>query len=104
MRILCGCFILWFAKGSTGFETESSRLAIDPDLDPNDNLDEDQFMAVFGEENDDPVEKERRSEALRKKEDIVKRINRKFINGEVGFYERINPNSDLPDAKNWGYV
>ena len=97
MRILCGCFILWFSTGFTAFETESSRLAIDPDLDPNDNLDEDQFMAVFGEEIDDPVEKERRSDALRKNEDIVKRINRKFINGEVGFYERINPNSDIPD-------
>jgi len=88
MKLLCGWLILWFSTCSTGF---------DPDLDPNDNLDEDQFMGVFGEIIYDPVEKERRSEALQKNEDDVKRINREFINGEVGFYEKINPYSDLPE-------
>jgi len=71
-------------------------LAIDVDLDPNDNLDEDEFMGTFGEEINDPVEKQKRSEALKRHEDNVKRVNREFIEGKRSFVEKINPYSDLP--------
>ena len=71
-------------------------LAIDVDIDPNDNLDENESMGTFGEEINDPVEKQKRSEALKRREDNVKRINREFIEGERSFFEELNPYSDLP--------
>ena len=54
-------------------------------------------MSEFGEVVDDPVEKEKRSEALKTHEDNVKRINGEYLKGKVRFFEKINPYSDLPD-------
>jgi len=72
-------------------------LAIDEDLDPNDNLDEDEFLSEFGEVIEDPAEIEKRAKALKKHEEEVKRINREYIEGKSQFFEKINPYSDLPD-------
>ena len=97
MRPLCGCIILVLTI--TQFEMAFSRIGVysDEDIDPNDNLDEDEFLSEFGEVVDDPVEKEKRSEALKIHDDHIKRINRAYLEGKVRFFEKINPYSDLPD-------
>jgi len=68
------------------------------DLDQNDNLDEDEFRAKFDLEIiTNPEEKERRREALKAHEEIVKRENVKYAAGERTWYDRINDFSDLSD-------
>merc|ERR1719266_2703362 len=70
------------------------------DLDPEDNLDEDQFEEEFGlEKVTDPVEKAKRNAALKEAEDEVKKENKKFLNGEADWFEDINEFSDLPEAE-----
>ena len=53
------------------------------DLDPNDNLNEDDFEDEFGLERvTDPYEKARRQKALKENEEIVKNENEDFLNGK----------------------
>ena len=67
------------------------------DLDPDDNLDEDQFETEFGlDPITDPAEKAKRKEALKEAEDEVKKENKKYLNGKADWFEEINEFSDLP--------
>ena len=66
------------------------------DLDPNDNLDDDDFRAKFGlDELTDPDERKFRLEALKDHEEIVKRQNFKYSKGQRTWYDKINEFSDL---------
>ena len=70
------------------------------DADPLDNLTEEEFEDFFGEEDlkdKDPEEFKKRAEALKENEELVKEINKEFLAGNVTYYEKINPLSDLPD-------
>merc|ERR1719244_2056474 len=70
------------------------------DLDPNDNLDDDEFRAKFGlEELTDPDERKLRLEALKDHEEIVKRENYKYAKGQRTWYDKINEFSDLTDGE-----
>ena len=84
-------FTQFFSLGSSRTSEES-----DIDLDPLDNLDEDDFLAKFGREVEDPGEKDKRSKALKRNEKNVKKTNQEFIDGKKGFFENINTYSDLP--------
>ena len=67
------------------------------DLDPDDNLDEDQFESQFGlDPVTDPKEKAKRKEALKEAEAEVKKENEKYLNGKADWFEEINEFSDLP--------
>ena len=67
------------------------------DTDLQEELDEEQFEEEFGlEPITDPVEKQRRQEALDEAEKAEMEQNDKFLNGESEFWERINEWSDLP--------
>ena len=67
------------------------------DLDPDDNLDEDQFETEFGlDPITDPAEKAKRKEALKDAEAEVKKENKKYLNGKADWFEEINEFSDLP--------
>ena len=95
MKCLCFCLILTFSTWSS--RTGAKADLAEPELDPNVSLDEDAFLAKFNEVVNDPVEKEKRSKALKKNENNIRRVNRDFINGKSGFYEKINSFSDLPE-------
>ena len=61
MRLLCCLLLLHLAIGASAFS------------DPDDNLEEDEFLSEFGlDPISDPLEKERRSSALKANEEIVK--------------------------------
>ena len=67
------------------------------DTDPQEELNEEQFEEEFGlEPITDPVEKQRRQEALDEAEKAEKAQNDKFLNGKSDYWERINEWSDLP--------
>ena len=67
------------------------------DLDPDDNLDEDQFESQFGlDPVTDPKEKAKRKEALKEAEAEVKKENKKYLNGKADWFEEINEFSNLP--------
>ena len=54
------------------------------DLDPNDNLGEEDFRSQFGlDQIDDPGEKAKRREALKDNEEIVKWVNKAYVKGEL---------------------
>merc|ERR1712061_345244 len=68
------------------------------DLDPEDDLDEDQFETEFGlDPVTDPAEKAKRKTALKDSEAEVKKENKKYQNGKADWYEQINEFSDLPE-------
>merc|ERR1719264_45652 len=77
-------------------QTEVDYVVFD-DLDPDDNLDEDQFESQFGlDPVTDPKEKAKRKEALKEAEAEVKKENEKYLNGKADWFEEINEFSNLP--------
>ena len=69
-------------------------------FDPDDNLDEDEFLSEFRlDKISDPLEKERRSEALKANEEIVKAENIEYTHGEKPWYAKIYEFSDLPKVE-----
>jgi len=76
----------------TNFETSSEE------MDNDDELGEEEFEAQFGEEPvDDPEEMARRAETLKEEEDVVKERDIEYLDGEIEWYEKIGPYSDLPE-------
>ena len=58
------------------------------DIDPEDNLDEDSFEAEFGlDQVSDPEEKEKRQEALKINEELVKEENEEYLNGKKTWWD-----------------
>ena len=61
------------------------------DIDPNDNLTEEEFEKFFHvDPADDPEEEERRAEALAKNEEYVKEINEQYIDEEIDWFDKVN--------------
>ncbi len=68
------------------------------DLDPNDEMSEDEFEQYFHKEKpSDPEEYEKRKQALKEHEKRIKEDNEKFMKGESSWMEKVNEYSDLPD-------
>jgi len=70
------------------------------DLDPNVNLNEHEFEQMFNQEymeNIDKEEYEKRSKALKKNEEDVRKENEEFLEGKKDWFSRINSFDDLPD-------
>ena len=75
-----------------------SALAASLDLDPEDNLNEEEFEEYFHlEPVDDPVEELKREEALVENENIIKETNQKFLDGEITWWDGVNEFADLPE-------
>merc|ERR1719479_768599 len=67
-------------------------------MNPYGSLDEDEFLEQFNKTQiDDPEEKEKRAEALRKHEQEVLENNEAFLAGNQTWFDEINEYSDLPD-------
>merc|ERR1712142_334414 len=67
------------------------------DLDPEDGLNEEDFVDYFHlEEVLSDGEKLRREEALVENEKVVKETNERFLAGEIEWWDRVNEDSDLP--------
>ena len=74
----------------TNFETSD-------EMDAEDELSEEAFEEMFGEEPiTDPEELERHRETLEREEAEVKEENKEFMEGKKDWYDRINEYSDLP--------
>jgi len=68
------------------------------DLDPLDNLNEEQFEEEFHlEPVEDPEEKLRREEALVENENLIKETNQEYLNGEISWWDEVNEFADLPE-------
>merc|ERR1719233_1986187 len=67
------------------------------DLDPEDNLNEDEFEEYFHlPVVTDPEEHERREEALKENEALIKENNEKYMEGIVSWWDAVNEFADLP--------
>merc|ERR1719370_642454 len=67
------------------------------DLDPEDNLNEDEFEEYFHLPLvTDPEEHERREEALKENEALIKENNDKYMEGIVSWWDAVNEFADLP--------
>ncbi len=67
-------------------------------LDPNDDMNEEEFDKYYNKlPPQDPEEYKRREEALKKNEEEVKEVNKKFMKGESTWFEGVNEFSDLPE-------
>ena len=67
-------------------------------MNPYGSLDEDEFLEQFHKPQvDDPEEKERRAEALKKHEQEVLENNESFLAGNQTWFDEINEYSDLPE-------
>merc|ERR1719411_2093808 len=67
-------------------------------MNPYGSLDEDEFLEQFNKTQiDDPEEKEKRAEALKKHEQEVLENNEAFLAGNQTWWDEINEYSDLPD-------
>ena len=74
----------------TNFETSD-------EMDAEDELSEEAFEEMFGEEPiTDPEELERHRETLEREEAEVKEENKEFMEGKKDWFDRINEYSDLP--------
>lgn len=74
----------------TDFETSE-------EMDAEDELSEEAFEEMFGEEPiTDPEELERHRETLEREEAEVKEENKEFMEGKKDWFDRINEYSDLP--------
>jgi len=79
------------------------------DLDPLDNLNEEEFEQEFHlDPVTDPEEKLRREEALVENENLIKETNQEFLDGEISWWDEVNEFADLPkdefDAEKTGAV
>ena len=79
------------------FALAQARNTIPPKIDQLNNLSLDEFEDNFGLDHiTDPVEKARREQALKENEDMVKKANEAYLNGETTWFEKINEFADLP--------
>ena len=70
------------------------------DIDPNDELNDDQFRAKFGlRKIRNKKLKAKRERALKQHEAIIKRENVAYANGEKSWYDKVNDFSDLTDEE-----
>ena len=70
----------------------------EPDLDPLDGMDEQEFEEYFHlDPVKDPEEFKRRQEALKKDEEEVKKINEEYQAGEITWFDGVNEFADLTD-------
>jgi len=87
----------------------ASIFAAKVDLDPEDNLNEEEFEKEFHvAPADDPIEELRREEALVENEKMIKETNEKFLNGEITWHDAVNAFDNLPldefeAEKNWAH-
>merc|ERR1719184_172231 len=66
--------------------------------DPTNNLDEDDFLSVFGlRDIKNPRVKIRRNAALKQHEKIIRKTNLQYDNGMRSWWDKLNEFSDLPD-------
>ena len=71
------------------------------DLDPLDNLNEDEFEQEFHlDPVIDPEEKLRREEALVENENLIKETNQEYLDGEISWWDEVNEFADLPKVHN----
>merc|ERR1712142_1180260 len=67
-------------------------------LDPENDLNEDEFLSVFGlPDIKDEKTKAERSEALKKHEELIQRQNDQFAEGKKTWWDELNSFADLPD-------
>merc|ERR1712154_346734 len=67
------------------------------DMGPEDNLDEDAFEEYFHLPLvTNPEEHERREEALKENEAVIKENNEKYMEGLVSWWDQVNEFADLP--------
>ena len=67
------------------------------DLDPLDNLNEEEFEQEFHlDPVEDPEEKLRREEALVENENLIKETNQEYLDGEISWWDEVNEFADLP--------
>merc|ERR1712179_400924 len=67
------------------------------DLDPEDNLNEDEFEEYFHlPAVTDPEEHERREEALKENEALIKENNKLYMEGFRSWWDQVNEFADLP--------
>ena len=67
------------------------------DLDPLDNLNEEEFEEQFHvEPADDPEEELKREEALVENENMIKEVNEEFLDGKITWYDEVNSFDNLP--------
>ena len=67
------------------------------DIDPEDNVDEEQFVNDFNlPEVTDPEEKARRQAALKANEALIKEENEAYSRGEKTWFDAVNKFADLP--------
>ena len=77
---------------------EEDTAEVFEDIDPEDNLYEDDFETEFGlDKVTDTEEKERRQEALIANEELVKKENQEFLSGKKTWWDKINDFADLPE-------
>jgi len=79
------------------------------DLDPLDNLNEEEFEEQFHvEPADDPEEELKREEALVENENMIKEVNEEFLDGKITWYDEVNSFDNLPkdefDAEKTGAI
>ena len=68
------------------------------DIDPEDNVDEDQFVKDFDlPKVTDPEEKARRQAALKANEALIKEENEAYSRGEKTWFDAVNEFADLPE-------
>ena len=68
------------------------------DIDPEDNVDEEQFVKDFNlPEVTDPEEKARRQAALKANEALIKEENEAYSRGEKTWFDAVNKFADLPE-------
>jgi len=78
----------------------ASIFAASVDLDPEDNLNEEEFEEEFHvAPADDPEEELKREEALVVNENMIKETNEKFLNGEITWYDAVNEFDNLPEGE-----
>ena len=72
--------------------------ALQADLDPNVGLTEKEFEDYFHvPPAEDPEEENNRAEALRQNQEYIREINKKYEEGEITWFDKVNEYSNLPD-------
>ena len=97
-------FLFSGGEGETFYDSYSDLFFFDlVDLDPEDNLNEEEFEEEFHvAPADDPEEELKREEALVVNENMIKETNEKFLNGEITWYDAVNEFDNLPEVPRFG--
>ena len=101
MRMTSGLTLLHLAIWASALQIGSMKMATDHDQDPEEGihnnvyLDEEDFLSEFGLDNiSNPGEKAKRRKALKENEEIIKRENVAFANGEKTWFDKMNEFDD----------